>query len=120
MCHFKISLFSSVFILLILICSCRPQDGIRNTQSRKVSIKSVISRQEVPRLSNIKSDTLLVYKGFVAYYNRKTKNPDRVAYELTAKEASSKMVSREGNDYCPNPFFKGPQADDADYKRSGW
>ena len=77
-------------------------------------------RLEIPVGGGSKASTVLSYAGFTVLYNQATKNPDWVAYELTAEEAEATTFSRNGVDYCQDPNFRGQQADKSDYRRSGW
>lgn len=56
--------------------------------------------------------------GYTVSYNSSSKNPNWVGYELTAEEVEG-VVERE-QDFVLDPMVKGAQADDDDYKNSGW
>ena len=56
--------------------------------------------------------------GYTVSYNKETRLPNWVAYELTNEEVNG-TVKRNGKFY-PDPDAKGPQADYEDYRNTGW
>jgi endonuclease G len=65
------------------------------------------------------NEQLLRRKGYLASYNRYTKEPNWVAWHLT-KEHLSGTVKRPGNGWHEDPQVPSPRATHADYKKSGW
>ena len=63
--------------------------------------------------------SLIEYTGFKVSYNASGKIPNWVLYELTASETEG-PYSRKGKDFQPDPGLSLPQANDGDYRRSGW
>ena len=61
---------------------------------------------------------LLEYSGFTVSFNTQTKLPNWVAYELTAAETEGTV--KRNNNYYPDPELKEKQADNNDYRNSGW
>lgn len=84
-----------------------------NTPADDVGIELAI-----PQFTKAVESHVIEHTGYTVSYNQKRRNPNWVAYELTAEEAEGK-VSR-GDDFVPDPMFSGRQATDDDYKRSGW
>lgn len=73
---------------------------------------------ELPEYDNSINQSILVHKGFTVSYNPDWKVPNWVAYELTANETSG-PYSRE-NHFDFDPSYEGWQADNNDYRNSGW
>ena len=69
-----------------------------------------IKEKEYPTIS---------YAGYEVMYNPKYKIPKWVKYELMSTETDG-PYSRKGLNFCQDPSANLPQADDYDYKNSGW
>lgn len=95
-----------IFAALGLICA-----GCAFTQDIDTS------RIELPALES--TDYIVEYQGYVSSYNALTKTPDWVAYELTKDETYGDAV-RDGKYFSPDERVLLPQADDYDYRGSGW
>ena len=65
------------------------------------------------------AERVINYKAYTVSYNYMTLNPNWVAYELTADESDG-PVNRKGRRFIPDPKVKGPQAENDDYRNSGW
>lgn len=63
--------------------------------------------------------TTIAYKGFYVSYNIDTKTPNWVSYALTDRETLGDY-SRKGRQFRPDPNLPLPQADNNDYRNSGW
>lgn len=72
----------------------------------------------IPKLDKAIVSQVIEHTGYTVSYNRKRRNPNWVAYELTAEEVDGKEP-RNG-DFIPDPNLKGAQATDEDYKNCGW
>ncbi len=72
----------------------------------------------IPRTAAGSDSETIEHAGFTVSYNQRRKNPDWVAYELTAEEAQG-TEPRKG-DFIPDPGIRGAQGDNDDYRRSGW
>ncbi len=72
---------------------------------------------ELPATSS--SDSLLLYTGFTVCYDSQTLTPCWVAYELTAEETEGPW-SRKGLNFVPDPDYHGRQAENIDYRKSGY
>lgn len=72
----------------------------------------------IPQFTKPVESQVVEHIGYTVSYNSGLRNPNWVAYELTAKEVKGKEP-RKG-DFTPDPMVKGKQATDDDYRRSGW
>ena len=64
-------------------------------------------------------EQLLYRKAYVASYNKRTKNPNWVAWRLTAKHARGNLP-RRGSPFHEDTDVPEPRAYNYDYKRSQW
>ena len=62
---------------------------------------------------------IISYSGYDVMYNPEYKIPSWVKYELLASETDGEW-SRKGLKFTPDPSVSFPQADDSDYRGSGW
>lgn len=74
-------------------------------------------RLELPMLSG--SEKLINYTGFTVSYNSYAKIPYWVAYELENYETDGEYA-RTGKRFRPDNSLPYPQAEDNDYRNSGW
>lgn len=74
-------------------------------------------RLEFPALSG--SEKLVNYNGFTVSYNSRAKLPFWVAYKLEAAETEGENT-RTGKKFRPDNSLPYPQAEDDDYRNSGW
>ena len=72
----------------------------------------------IPQFTKTTESQVIEHIGYTVSYNKRLRNPNWVAYELTAAEAKGKEP-RNG-DFIPDPEVNGPQATDDDYRSSGW
>lgn len=72
----------------------------------------------VPQFTAPTNSQIIKHLGYTVSYNNDTRNPNWVGYELTAEEVQG-TSSREES-FCCDPMVRGVQADDNDYKNSGW
>ena len=68
-------------------------------------------------VKSVKSQ-IIGHLGYTVSYNEQRRNPNWVAYELTAKEVAGQ--ESRGDDFVKDPQVIGRQADDSDYRNSGW
>lgn len=73
---------------------------------------------EIPALQKGVPSQILQYKGYTVSYNKDTRLPNWVAYELTAGEAEGEHPRKDK--FRQDPQVNGPQADKDDYRNSGW
>ena len=74
-------------------------------------------RMEIPSI--VAGDCILEYTGFTVSYDEKARIPMWVAYELTAEEANG-TIGRGGKYFRPDANTSVVQADNIDYRGSGW
>lgn len=75
-----------------------------------VGISTNVLEEEYPIIS---------YLGYEVMYNPEYKIPKWVKYELIPFETDG-PYSRKGLKFCQDPLANIPQADDSDYRNSGW
>ena len=81
-----------------------------NNATPSIDTPTKIKEKEYPTIS---------YSGYEVMYDPKYKIPKWVKYELMSIETDG-PYSRKGLDFCQDPSANLPQADDYDYKNSGW
>ena len=79
------------------------------TEDSKKAIKSELQR----------TNDVIEYLGYSVSYNKDRKIPNWVSYELLASETDG-PYSRKGKNFRQDPSLRLPQAEDNDYKNSGW
>lgn len=81
-----------------------------NNATPSIDAPTKIKEKEYPTIS---------YSGYEVMYDPKYKIPKWVKYELMSTETDG-LYSRKGLNFCQDPSANLPQADDYDYKNSGW
>lgn len=66
-----------------------------------------------------RTDDVIEYLGYSVSYNKDRKIPNWVSYELLASETDG-PYSRKGKNFRQDPSLRLPQAEDNDYRNSGW
>lgn len=79
--------------------------------------KQLQTRLEYPSYST--ADCIIEYLGYTVSYNESLRIPNWVAYCLTADETNG-YAERKGKSFRPDEKAKKIQADNDDYKKSGW
>lgn len=74
-------------------------------------------RLELPSHSD--KDCIIEYNGYTVSYDEASRIPVWVAYELTAEEANG-TIGRSGKHFRPDDNAKVVQADNYDYRGTGW
>lgn len=74
-------------------------------------------KMEMPSLRD--NDYIIEYNGYTVSYDEASRIPAWVAYELTAEEANG-TIGRSGKTFRPDEKAKVVQADNYDYRGSGW
>ena len=74
-------------------------------------------RMELPSHSD--TDCIIEYNGYTVSYDEAARIPVWVAYELTADEANG-TIGRSGKNFRPDEKAKVAQADNYDYRGTGW
>ena len=82
------------------------------------TVSQSIDKLEIPVYSDAPYKQHLVYEGYEVVLNEKMLIPEWVAYELTDQEVDG--TNPRSNHFRTDPNFKGKQADDNDYRNSGW
>ena len=77
-----------------------------------------IDKLEIPSYTEASYKKHLVYEGYEVVLNENYRIPEWVAYELTDEEVSG--TNPRSNHFRTDPNFDGRQADDNDYRNSGW
>ena len=81
----------------------------------------VDTQQQGKRYEKQQSSTIIHYTGFTVSYNPSTRQPDWVAYTLTAEEVeATKHTPKIPRCFMPDPNLNLPQATNEDYSGSGW
>ena len=65
------------------------------------------------------TDCIIEYNGYTVSYDEVARIPAWVAYELTSEEANG-TIGRSGKNFRPDDKAKVVQADNYDYRSSGW
>lgn len=65
------------------------------------------------------TDCIIEYNGYTVSYDEAARIPAWVAYELTSEEAND-TIGRSGKNFRPDDKAKVVQADNYDYRNSGW
>lgn len=74
-------------------------------------------RMELPACGS--RDFIIDYQGYTVSYDESARIPVWVAYELTADEANG-TIGRSGKSFRPDGNARVVQADNSDYRGSGW
>ena len=77
-----------------------------------------IEKLEIPAYTEASYKKHLIYEGYEVVLNENYRIPEWVAYELTDEEVSG--TNPRSNHFRTDPNFNGLQADDNDYRNSGW
>lgn len=88
----------------------------RNTRPETES-ELVATFLELPRIN--KNEVIVRHIAYIVSYNSTTLNPNWVAYELTVDETDGPW-SRKGIRFMSDPDYEGRQADNDDYRNSGY
>lgn len=72
----------------------------------------------MPVLPKGVTEQLIVHEGYIVSYNSGLRLPNWVFYYLDRERASGTVPRESG--YYPDPLVEGKQADNEDYRRSGW
>lgn len=74
---------------------------------------------EIPCYVFVADEQIMVKRGFAVSFNSNTKLPNWVAYELLADETDGPWT-RKGLRFVPDPDCLGEQADNEDFRNSGY
>ena len=104
-----------VVIALIVGCLTKKNENHSTTAEPAGELSIELA---IPKIDKAIVSQVIEHTGYTVSYNRKRRNPNWVAYELTADEVEGEEP-RDG-DFIPDPDVRGCQAADDDYRRSGW
>lgn len=91
---------------------------VRTNSTKHLAPKSEDSKKAIN--SELQStDDVIEYLGYSVSYNKERKIPNWVSYELLASETDG-PYSRKGKNFRQDPSLSLSQADDNDYRNSGW
>lgn len=91
----------------------------RNPTPKTSEDNTVSSPVNGPKKAQDKEYPIISYSAYEVMYNPEYKIPRWVRYELLASETDG-VWSRKGLKFTPDPSVSFPQADDYDYRGSGW
>lgn len=103
-----IPLFSLLHIFFLCSCSCHSVKQTPQPQNLLL---------EVPKVAT--TDTLVIHSAYIISYSSNTLTANWVAYELTAYETDGPWT-RKGLRFMPDPDCHYQQADNEDYRNSGY
>ena len=102
--------------------SPKPVSGytdFRNPTKKKSQDNTVSVPVNAPKKAQDKEYPIIAYSAYEVMYNPEYKIPRWVRYELLASETDG-VWSRKGLKFTPDPSVSFPQAEDYDYRGSGW
>ena len=73
---------------------------------------------EIPILKSDASEELIPHLGYTVSFNAETRLPNWVAWALSSAETQGNVP--RGNHFKADPDVRGTQADNEDYRRTGW
>lgn len=102
--------------------SPKPVSGytdFRNPSKKTSQDNTVSVPVNAPKKAQDKEYPIITYSAYEVMYNPEYKIPRWVRYELLASETDG-VWSRKGLKFTPDPSVSFPQAEDYDYRGSGW
>ena len=107
--------YSIMFVVLVVLAACQ----LKNNEEKPTDVYNDFSIElAIPQFTKAIESQVVEHSGYTVSYNNKRRNPNWVAYELTAEEVDGD-APRKG-EFIPDPLVEGRQANNNDYKRSGW
>ena len=106
---------TAILIAIVLLALLYPSKGGQksNDGNDKLGIELAI-----PQFTKSTKSQVIEHVGYTVSYNEQRRNPNWVAYELTADEVDG--TEPRGSKFIPDPSVVGRQAVDNDYRNSGW
>lgn len=122
----KSRLYGFLFVVAIAIAvSCLTKKEGEQTQLQQPQQSAAAGHNvefsidlAIPQFTKATESQVVEHRGYTVSYNKKRKNPNWVAYELTAEEAEG--TEPRNGEFIPDPLVKGAQGDTRDYINSGW
>jgi len=99
-------------ILCLFLMSCIPHRPSQQTEKQ-------INNRHIELCKTRPSEEIIFHSAYTVSYNPKTLIANWVAYELTAEETDGPWT-RKGLRFMPDPDCKSKQADNNDYRNSGY
>jgi len=119
--RYRLSLLGVCTLVAVIVCSVKGFSGndLQNNNGSAKAGDNVRTLIETPApLKNV-PEQLLVRKGYIVSYNKDTKEPNWVAWHLTAAHANGDQ-KRPGSAFHEDMEVPAPRADNNDYRKSGW
>ena len=98
-------------VLLALLYPANRREGYSNNDRLGMELA-------IPQFTKSTKSQVIEHIGYTVSYNEQRRNPNWVAYELTAAEVDG--TEPRGSKFIPDPEVRGRQAEDDDYRNSGW
>lgn len=95
-------------------------DDENSQEKYKDSTTFIDALFEIPALRQDIPSQILRRKGYTVSYNKETKQPNWVAWHLTADHTDGEWARPSGNAFHEDMEVPAPRASNYDYKRSGW
>ena len=107
----KIVICIAIILLALLYPSRQERGSIDNNDRLGMELA-------IPQFTKSTKSQVIEHIGYTVSYNEQRRNPNWVAYELTAEEVDG--TEPRDSKFIPDPKVIGRQAVDDDYKHSGW
>lgn len=107
-----------LWILLFIIAAAATYFYITRPSDVACSARELSLKLAIPEFTKSTKSQVIEHVGYTVSYNEQKRNPNWVAYELTAEEVAGTV--KRGDDFVRDPLVIGRQADDSDYRKSGW
>lgn len=107
-----------LWILLFIIAAAAAYFYITRPFDATCSVSGTSLELAIPEFTKSVKSQVIEHVGYTVSYNEQRRNPNWVAYELTAEEVAGTV--KRGDDFVRDPQVIGRQADDSDYRKSGW
>lgn len=113
----KIYLVTALAVVALVLVVWRPTSK-KEASSGVESSQVVVDGGFLPVVPNSMKEQVIDHVGYTTSFNRDTRLPNWVYWELTYDKAHGNFP--RDDDFRPDPKVKGAQADVADYRSSGW
>ena len=107
----KIVICIAIVLLALLYPSHQERGSIDNNDRLGMELA-------IPQFTKSTKSQVIEHIGYTVSYNEQRRNPNWVAYKLTAEEVDG--TEPRDSKFIPDPKVIGRQAVDDDYKHSGW
>lgn len=107
-----------ICVAIILLALLYPSHQEHDSNSSNDGNDLLGMELAIPQFTKSTKSQVIEHIGYTVSYNEQRRNPNWVAYELTAKEVDG--TEPRDSKFIPDPKVIGRQAVDDDYKHSGW